>query len=152
MTTSSNHGRPRPSLAGPIILIGIGVLFLLSNLGLLPSRVWPLLRQLWPVPLILIGIEILVGRRSTVGSVISALFILVVVGGLIALLVLAPDLPVLQRLTRGPAGTAEHIQHPLGEFREASVDIDWNPVKNQLYALPETNQNLVEGEVEHFGF
>ncbi len=48
-------------MLGPIVLIALGVLFLLSNFGLLP-RLWPLLAQWWPVILIVVGISMLVKR------------------------------------------------------------------------------------------
>ena len=52
---------PRPSLVWPIVLVSIGVLFLLNNLGILAEDIWLPLLRLWPLVLILIGIEILVG-------------------------------------------------------------------------------------------
>jgi hypothetical protein len=48
---------------GALILIVVGVLFLLSNLGMIP-HLWPLLRQWWPLALILAGIVMLVERRG----------------------------------------------------------------------------------------
>jgi hypothetical protein len=45
--------RTRPSLIWPVILITVGILFLLSNLGVLDINFWELWR-LWPVLLILI--------------------------------------------------------------------------------------------------
>jgi cell wall-active antibiotic response 4TMS protein YvqF len=52
----------RSSKLGAWILIGLGALFLLGNLGLIP-RLGPLLAQWWPVILILIGVYLLV-RKS----------------------------------------------------------------------------------------
>ncbi|MBI4770580.1 MAG: hypothetical protein HY784_09290 [Chloroflexi bacterium] len=48
----------------PIILILAGVLFLLSNLNLLPGNAWD---WVWPAFLILLGVNILFRRRG-VGS------------------------------------------------------------------------------------
>jgi hypothetical protein len=42
----------------PLLLIAVGVLFLLSNLGLLPFSPWQLWR-LWPLILVVIGLDIL---------------------------------------------------------------------------------------------
>ena len=42
----------------PILLIAVGVLFLLSNLGLLPFSPWELW-QLWPLILVVVGLDIL---------------------------------------------------------------------------------------------
>jgi hypothetical protein len=49
------------SRAGAIILIVLGAIFLLSNLGLLP-RLGPLLAQWWPLILIVVGVSMLVRR------------------------------------------------------------------------------------------
>jgi cell wall-active antibiotic response 4TMS protein YvqF len=46
---------------GAVILIVLGVLFLLSNLGLLP-RLGPLFAQWWPLILIAVGVYLLVQR------------------------------------------------------------------------------------------
>ena len=46
---------------GAVILIVLGVLFLLSNLGLLP-RLGPLFAQWWPLILIAVGVFLLVQR------------------------------------------------------------------------------------------
>lgn len=45
----------------PVILIVIGVLFLLSNLGWLP-RLGPLFAQWWPLILIVVGVSMLARR------------------------------------------------------------------------------------------
>ncbi len=60
--------RRGPDLFWPIILIGAGVIFLLANLGIIPSNPWPLIWNLWPVILIVIGLDILLGRRSLLGG------------------------------------------------------------------------------------
>ena len=49
------------SATGALILIVVGVLFLLSNLGLLP-RLGPLFAQWWPLILIAVGVFLLVRR------------------------------------------------------------------------------------------
>ena len=46
---------------GAVILIVLGVLFLLSNLGMLP-RLGPLFAQWWPLILIAVGVYLLVQR------------------------------------------------------------------------------------------
>lgn len=47
--------------AGPVILIVLGTLFLLANLGLIP-QLRPLLAQWWPLILIVAGVYLLVRR------------------------------------------------------------------------------------------
>jgi hypothetical protein len=50
------------SMTGALILIVLGVLFLLSNLGWIPN-LGPLFAKWWPLILILIGVSSLVRRR-----------------------------------------------------------------------------------------
>jgi hypothetical protein len=66
MTTSIEDRAPR-SLGGlilPLILIGLGAAFLLANLGYLRPISLRALIEVWPIALILIGIEMLLGRRQ----------------------------------------------------------------------------------------
>ena len=49
------------SRTGALVLIIVGTLFLLSNLGVIP-QLGPLLRQWWPLVLIVVGVLILVQR------------------------------------------------------------------------------------------
>ena len=51
------------SKIGAYILIGLGIIFLLSNLGLLP-RLRPLMAQWWPVILIIVGLWLLLRHKS----------------------------------------------------------------------------------------
>lgn len=66
----------RGSLVWPVILIGLGVVLLLNNLGVLGWDVWLLLAQLWPLLLIAMGLDVLLGRRSVLGAVLSLIIIL----------------------------------------------------------------------------
>lgn len=50
-------------LAGQIFWLGLGVLFLLASLGYLSVNIWDLLLRFWPVFLIALGIDILLGNR-----------------------------------------------------------------------------------------
>ena len=49
------------SRTGALVLIVVGTLFLLSNLGVIP-QLGPLLRQWWPLLLIVVGVLMLVQR------------------------------------------------------------------------------------------
>jgi hypothetical protein len=48
---------------GAYILIALGIIFLLSNLGWLP-RLSPLLARGWPLILIIVGVLLLIRRSS----------------------------------------------------------------------------------------
>ncbi len=61
------HGPPtetymfRKSILAPLILIILGLLFLLSNLGLLP-HLGPLFAKWWPLILVAVGVSLLLRR------------------------------------------------------------------------------------------
>jgi len=55
----------REGLVWNIVLLGLGVLLLLGNLGYLAVRALPLLTKIWPILLVAIGIDIAFGRNRT---------------------------------------------------------------------------------------
>lgn len=76
--------RPYRSLFWPVILIGIGLLWLLSNLGAIAHINLPVVVRLWPLMLIFVGLDILLGRRSPViGAGLGALAVILVIGFLV---------------------------------------------------------------------
>ena len=68
------HGTP---IVLPTLLIGAGIVFLLQNLGVLPEGIWYQIWRLWPLLLIAIGLDLLVGRRNPLISVLIVLAVLV---------------------------------------------------------------------------
>lgn len=106
--------RPRRGgLAGPLILIGLGIVFLLNNLGILSWNVWDVIFNLWPVLLISAGLDIIIGYRSGWGAVLSLLLTLALLAG--ALWLLGAGL--------GQATTAEEIVQPLDWATQAEIKI-----------------------------
>jgi hypothetical protein len=59
----------RPSLIWPAILITIGVVLLLKNIGVLSGDAWKTILHLWPILLIALGLESLLQKRGVVRSV-----------------------------------------------------------------------------------
>jgi hypothetical protein len=73
-------------LAGPVFLIGLGAVFLLNNFGQLPWNGWELILRLWPVFIIAIGLDIILGRRSAWGSLLALVLMLAIVAGALLLM------------------------------------------------------------------
>ena len=63
VSNSRSVRRSASAITTALILIGVGIVFLLSNLGLLPITIDELMRY-WPVLLILLGISVLIRRTS----------------------------------------------------------------------------------------
>jgi hypothetical protein len=153
-TGASYHTRgPRrrpPSLFWPLVLIGAGVMLLLSNLGYLPWQSWNVLWRLWPLLLIAIGIDLLIGRRSMVGAIVSTLLILLLIGVAVALVFFAQNIPALVEMTGPVELHTEHIEYPLTGVERASVFVDWTSEPGYLSALHDSS-SLIEGDVAYRG-
>ena len=130
--------RRRVSLVGPVILIGLGVVFLLNNMGVLAWSVWEVIFRLWPILLIALGLEIILSRLSAWGSLLALVLTVVILAG--ALWLIGPDIGT------GQAVAGEEVRQALGGATRAEVVIE--PGIGALYieALPES-ANLVEGVV-----
>jgi hypothetical protein len=133
----------RGGLVWPVILIGAGVVFLLNNLGLLSWNVWGTLFRLWPVLLIAIGLDILFGRKSIIGSLIVALLLVMVLG--VAISIGAPNWDFSGV---GAVDRTETINVELKDASRADVEIDFGTGSLQLAALPADSQTLVKGSAD----
>jgi hypothetical protein len=128
----------RGGLAGPAILIALGVVFLLNNLGYLGWGVWEALVRLWPLLLIAIGLDLLIGRRSILGSALVVVLVLAALG--LAIWWTGYWVPA------GMAITSETISQPLGAARRADLDIALGVGRLNLGSLAESD-NLIEGTI-----
>ena len=128
----------RPSLIGPMILIGLGILFLLGNLGFTTWSIWEALLRLWPVLLIAGGLEIIVGRRNAWAAWLIALL---AVALLIAGAVLLPG------RTGGAILTADTITQPLGTAERANIDIGFGAGTLTVASLNDET-NLVAADLQ----
>jgi hypothetical protein len=75
-TRETQPRRRRGSLIGPLVLIGLGIVFLLNNLGVVDWDIWQIVFRLWPILLIAAGLDLVIGRRSAVGTIVVLLVIL----------------------------------------------------------------------------
>ena len=152
-TTSVRPHRPRgrrPSIFWPMILVGVGVMLLLANLGILPWQSWGALWRFWPLLLVLLGLDVLIGRRSTAGAIFSTLLILILIGGIVAIGWFAEDIPFLNELLQPAELRTERVKFPLEGLDSASIYIDWSSMPCEVAALGES-VNLIEGTVTHRG-
>ncbi len=130
----------RPSIAGPIILISFGVIFLLNNLDVIELNVWDVIMRFWPILLIAIGLDILIGRRTAWGAAIAVAVVLAILVGGIAF---------FDNQSQWTYAT-ENFEIPLGDAEVATISLD--PALGYLLvdALPTGSNVLLRGEVRPF--
>lgn len=146
--------RPRrhrpPSVFWPIMFIGAGVLLLLSNLGYLSPLSWGVLWRLWPLLIIALGIDLLIGQRSVIGTIVSAVLICVVIGGIVLIALFAQNIPGVSGWIQTPELQTQHVEYPLTGLERATVYIDWTSAPGYLSVL-EDSPNLIEGDITYRG-
>ncbi len=135
--------RPHRSLFWPIILIGVGVIWLLGNIGAIAAFNLPVLFHLWPLLLVFVGLDILAGRRSplvgaVLGAVALALVVIFLVGG--RQLGLSSTVQI----------KTEKFTAPVGQATSASVLLALSDSPTTVSALP-NNSDLIEADLTYIG-
>ena len=135
-----NNRHRRPGITGPIILISLGVIFLLNNMGFIGLNLWDVIMRFWPILLIAMGLDILIGRRSAWGAAIAVVVVLALLAGGI----------VFFDNQAQWTYAAEKFEIPLGNVEEATISLD--PALGYLLvdALPKGSNVLLRGEVRPF--
>lgn len=131
------------SLFWPVVLIGVGVLWLLTNLGYLTAVRMVEIWRLWPVLLILAGVDILFARRMPlIGALIGVVVVVLIGYGLLA----GVPLP-----TGAQAGViTDHLVTPVGQAQKASVTLDFWSDPVSIYSLSDSS-DLIAANVTHTG-
>ncbi|HAZ31940.1 MAG TPA: hypothetical protein DCY61_04515 [Dehalococcoidia bacterium] len=117
-----------------IILVFVGVVLLLQNFDVLPWGLWATLWRFWPALLILIGLNIVVGRYK---PWLAAVIILAVLAVSLGLAVWQYQSPLLREVI-------STYSEPRGDLHEAVVEVDFQAGHLRLSALPPDSTNLVE--------
>ncbi len=135
--------RRRPSVIGPLILITVGVLFLLANMGMLPFSFWELAVRFWPILLVLIGLEIIFGR-TTLGALVILVLWIAIVGGVIWIAYAQGGgiLPVA-------AAASEDVSQSLGDIKTATIDLSVGFSSTTVKSLGSDSGELIGGTFRH---
>lgn len=127
----------RRSIVGPLVLIVIGLAFLAENLGILPGSVWMALWRLWPVWLIVAGLDLLLGRRTHWGSWVVGGVAILLVAGTVGYASLFPN--------QGSSGEPITISQPIDGASQANVTISSGVAR--LVVSPTSGEEMLSGVV-----
>ncbi len=157
MTSQPPHAIPprrrAPSIVGPLIIIVLGALLLLQNLGIVEWSVWSWIWQYWPVALILLGVEILLGR-SSLGSAVGTVLVVVLVGLVIGAFILAGNWGANGVAAWWPAAgpiVTEPVSRPRAGVASASYRVHNGAGRIVMGSLPAGDPQLYAGTVSHRG-
>jgi hypothetical protein len=137
---SENRTYRGRSVVWPVVLISLGVVFLLNNLGIVSWDIWYTLLQMWPILLVAIGIDLIFGRRSGVFAALTAVVILAMFAGAFWLFGVT-----------GQVWSGDQVSQSILQYAEgadsAEVDISINVGELYLEAMPEDSHLLIDGEI-----
>lgn len=134
--------RNSPNLFWPVLLIGIGLLLFFSNIGMIEAIDFNILWRLWPVFLVLVGVNMLFGYRIRwIASIISAILAVVVVAFLYFSPVIVEQLPAAEMVT-------DTFVEPLEGADQADINVDFDRGNLEIGLLVDGSQ-LFEATVVH---
>jgi hypothetical protein len=143
MSESNTFKKHYRSFFWPIVMLGAGVIWLLTNLEYIPSEnLWGLIR-LWPALLILAGIDILFSRRL---AIVGALLGIGLIAVVIAFLLFGENLGA----DTAPTIKTETFSSEIGEAQSANVTLDLSTQESEIHALMDSDL-LFWAEIDHIG-
>ena len=144
----SQHGKP--SFFWPLFLITVGGVLLLSNFGILPPGSINTLWRFWPLILVVMGLDILFGRRSSAGAIITTLIAGALVVGALLFAFSAQSFPEFVGQFNLSEIKHDFVQTPLDDISSADVSLDLPASTVTVHALSDSN-SLFEGDINYFG-
>ncbi len=129
----------------PAILILVGVFALLVNAGLVPAERLDRLVDLWPLILIVIGLELVVRRavKGPIAEIAAALVVLLAIVGAAAYVALGPAIPT---------GTQTFDESAkLGNLDKAGVRVDVGAANIMMQGSNSLGGNLFKAHIEYSG-
>lgn len=128
----------------PLTLIALGTVFLLNTMGFVNWNVWNYIWRLWPVFIIAIGVDLLLGRRSPAGSIVATLLVVLVLGGFAAAMIWSYGGWGAQTVA------SQQITQPLDGARDAEVHIQFGVGTLHIGALANST-DLLAGAISLYG-
>ena len=114
--------RPRRGVFWPLLLIALGLIFLLQNFGFITGVSWLALASLWPLLLVLIGLDIAFARRWPLPTLVVE--VTVIAAGL-ALVAYSPNLaPGIFVFGDGDGSGESDVTVPRGDATQLTLTLN----------------------------
>lgn len=124
------------------LLIALGVLLLLQTTGVVEWSAWWTIWRLWPVVIILLGINIAFGSRMPwLAGTLMALVLIAAVA--IGIAIASSSVPGVESVTT--------LDEPLGDAERFDLVMDLGAGTLSVGSLPDDSPSLVEGDLRSFG-
>ena len=136
----ADEGRRKRSVFWPILFIGIGIVYLLVNLDLIPRPNLLSVLRLWPLILVGIGLDLIFRSRY---PALSPLIAIGVVAGAIVLVAFAPTLG----LVADAELSTERFSEPVGEAASARVVLDLARYNTTVDGIADA-RTLIDAELD----
>lgn len=145
MSQSAPSSAPQRSGAvfWALILIAAGVIWLLREANIFTGQNLAVLFRLWPLILIALGLELLVGRGSRSMS-------LLIVGGTILILVVLMFVGPSIGLTSNVEIKSKTVSAPIAGAESATISVGMAVGPGSIYALNDSDQ-LIVGDLRYIG-
>ncbi len=137
------------SVFGPAILIALGAIFLLNSLEVVPWSVWGTLWRFWPVILILLGVQTILGRSGANWAISLAVAVTIVVL-LVGVIVAASQAGWINGLPDGGAVTRQEdealtgsVSNELGTIQEVRSNLQFGAGRLTVDSLPSASDKLI---------
>ncbi len=133
------------SLFWPAILILIGVFALLVNVGLVPVERLDRLVDLWPLILVVIGLELLARRafQGATAEIAGVLIVVIAIVGAAAYVALGPTIP------NGPQTL--DVSGKVGSLNHATARVDAGAASITVLGDPSLGDDLYRAHIEYSG-
>jgi cell wall-active antibiotic response 4TMS protein YvqF len=128
----------------PSVLIFIGIIALLVNTNLIPADRLYRLGDLWPVLLVVLGLELLVRRATVPAAASTAAAALIVVLAVVGAAVYVATGP--------PLGSGTFDSHqPVGELSQASLEVDVGGASITVRGSSDIGNDLYRAHINYSG-
>jgi LiaI-LiaF-like transmembrane region len=115
----SPRQRHRGGVIWPLLLIFLGAVFLLQNTGYLPPNFWTNLWRLWPVILVLVGVDLLLAHHVPRIALAGLIAIVLVLGAL----AMNTNLPVIAGNNSQTPVTSTTAVTQVGDANQAAITV-----------------------------